>query len=410
MAQLSQKLDELFRRDRGRVVANLVRALGSIDAAEEAFQEAVLAALASWPTRGVPDNPAGWLMTSAKNWARDEVRHRRIVETKAPMMAENKAIAPSTVEAVSDDQLRLIFTCCHPALPLDSQVALTLKVIAGFSTEEIARAFVSAEATISQRIVRAKRTIEEKQLPYIVPERAELQERVASVLAVVYLIFNEGHVAREGALMRLDLQVEALRLARLLCDLLPAEPDVFGLFALIAFSCARAATRTDERGELLLLSEQDRARWDRALIKEGLVSLARARRIDQSASYVLQAEIAACHVTAPTWESTDWAAIVARYDELLALQPSPIVALNRAIALCMQVGPQSGLAALDQLEGALSHYHLFYATRADFRRRLGIDARADYERALALASNDEERRFLRRKLKTENDFSARRGN
>ncbi len=398
MAELSGTLDGIFRRDRGRVVANLVRALGSIDRAEEAFQEAVLAALATWPTRGVPDNPAGWLMTSAKNWARDELRHQRIVDAKAPMMAEEQMSAPSTVEAVSDDQLRLIFTCCHPALPLESQVALTLKVIAGFSTEEVARAFVCPETTIAQRIVRAKRTIEERRLPYEVPERAALQERVAAVLAVVYLVFNEGHVARAGALMRLDLQLEALRLARLLCDLLPNEPDVFGLFAMIAFSCARAATRTDERGELLLLHEQDRARWDRALIKEGLVALERARRIGAAGRYVLQAQIAACHVTAPAWEATDWGAIVARYDELLALEPSPVVALNRAIAVCMHAGPEAGLVALAELEGTLSHYHLFYATRADFRRRLGIDARADYERALALASNDEERRFLQRKL------------
>ncbi len=398
MAELSRTLDDVCRRDRSRVVAGLMRALGSLDAAEEAFQEAVLAALASWPARGVPDNPAGWLMTSAKNWARDRLRHERVVAAKAPMMAEDEMIAPSTVEAVSDDQLRLIFTCCHPALPLESQVALTLKVIAGFTTEEIARAFVCPETTIAQRIVRAKRTIEEEQLPYAVPERAALSERVESVLAVVYLIFNEGHVARSGALMRIDLQAEALRLARLLCDLLPTEPDVVGLFALIAFSCARAATRTGEHGELVLLSQQDRARWDRSLIKEGLIALARARRIGPTGRYVLQAEIAACHVTAPTWESTDFGAIVARYDELLALEPSPVVALNRAIALGPQLGPERGLAALAELEGALSRYHLFYATRADFRRRLGLDARADLERALALAGNDDERRFLERKL------------
>jgi RNA polymerase sigma-70 factor (ECF subfamily) len=399
VAELSQTLDEICRRDRSRVVAALVRALGSIDAAEEAFQEAVLAALATWPTRGVPANAAGWLMTAAKNWARDELRHRRVADDKAPLLTEDeKMIEPDSMEAVSDDELRLIFTCCHPALPLESQVALTLKVIAGFSTEEIARAFVCPEATIAQRIVRAKRTIEDKQLPYVVPARAALQERVAAVLAVVYLIFNEGHISRVGTLMRLDLQVEALRLARLLCDLLPREPDVFGLFALIAFACARAATRTDENGELLLLSQQDRGRWDRALIKEGLVALSRARRIDPSASYVLQAEIAACHVTAPLWESTDWGAIVAYYDELLALAPSAVVALNRAIALSMHAGPERGLLALAELEAALSHYHLFYATRADLRRRLGLDARADYERALALASNDDERRFLRRKL------------
>ena len=398
MAELSRTLDEVFRRDRGRVVAGLVRALGSIDAAEEAFQEAVLAALAAWPARGLPDNPAGWLTTAAKNWARDELRHRRIVDAKAPMLAEEEMTAPSAIEAVSDDQLRLIFTCCHPALPLESQVALTLKVIAGFTTEEIARAFVCPETTIAQRIVRAKRTIEDKQLPYVVPERAALPERVAAVLAVVYLVFNEGHVSRAGPLMRLDLQVEALRLARLLCDLLPGEPEVFGLFAIVAFGCARAATRTGDDGALLLLSQQDRSRWDRALLKEGFVALSRARRIGPAGGYVLQAEIAACHVAAATWEETDWAAIVACYDELLALEPSPVVALNRAIALSLHEGPERGLAALAGLEDALAQYHLFYATRADFRRRLGLDARADYERALALANNDDERRFLQRKL------------
>jgi len=400
VAELSHTLDEVFRRDRGRVVAQLVRFLGSIDAAEEAFQEAVLSALATWPERGVPDSPSAWLMTAAKNHARDAQRHRRIVDAKAPIIlwAENPMSNPETFESVGDDQLRLIFTCCHPALPLEGQVALTLKLIAGFSTEEIARAFLCPETTIAQRIVRAKRTIDEKQLPYEVPGRAELPERVASVLAVVYLVFNEGHTSRAGALMRLDLQREALRLARLLCDLLPDEPEVFALFALIAFGCARSATRTDGRGELVLLSEQDRSRWDRSLIKDGLVALERARRIGSRASYVLQAEIAACHAIAPAWDETDWVAILDAYDELYALDPSPVVALNRAVALCMHEGPAAALAALAELEEPLSRYHHFYATRADFRRRLGLDATDDYQRALELAENDDERRFLRRKL------------
>jgi RNA polymerase sigma-70 factor, ECF subfamily len=397
VAELSHTLDEVFRRDRGRVVAQLVRLLGNIDAAEEAFQEAVLSALATWPERGVPESPAAWLMTAAKNHARDAQRHRRIVETKAPILADPMS-SPETFESVADDQLRLIFTCCHPALPPESQVALTLKLIAGFSTEEIARAFLSPETTIAQRIVRAKRTIDEKQLPYEVPGRAELPARVASVLAVVYLVFNEGHTSRTGPLMRLDLQREALRLAHLLCDLLPDEPEVFGLFALIAFGCARAATRTDGHGRLLLLSEQDRSRWDRSLIKDGLVALARARRIGPRGSYALQAEIAACHATAPAWEATDWAAIVGVYDQLQALAPSPVVALNRAIALGMHAGPEAALAALAELEEPLERYHLFYAARADFRRRLGLDATGDYQRALELAQNDDERRFLSRKL------------
>jgi RNA polymerase sigma-70 factor, ECF subfamily len=400
VAELSHTLDELFRRDRGRVIAQLVRLVGSIDAAEEAFQEAVLSALATWPERGVPDSPSAWLMTAAKNHARDQQRHRRVVDAKAPVIpwAENSMSNPETFESVADDQLRLILTCCHPALPPESQVALTLKLIAGFSTEEIARAFLCPETTIAQRIVRAKRTIDEKRLPYEVPGRAELPERVASVLAVVYLVFNEGHTSRVGALMRLDLQREALRLARLLCDLLPDEPEVFALFALVAFGCARAGSRTDERGELVLLSEQDRSRWDRSLIKDGLVALERARRIGSRASFVLQAEIAACHATAPAWAETDWAAILRAYDELYALDPSPVVALNRAVALCMHEGPAAALSLLAELEEPLSRYHHFYATRADFRRRLGLDATDDYRRALELAENDDERRFLKRKL------------
>ena len=271
-------------------------------------------------------------------------------------------------------------------------------MVAGFTTEEIARAFLSPEKTVAQRITRAKQTIEEKQLPYEVPDRAELPERLASVLAVIYLVFNEGHTTREGSLMRLDLQKEALRLGRVLCDLLPNEPEAFGLFALIAFSCARAATRTDERGELLLLSQQDRARWDRPMIKEGLMALERARRLGGRESYVLQAEIAACHATAPAWESTDWSRILRCYDELLALDPSPVVALNRAVAVCMHAGPAEGLAALAELEAPLARYHLFYALRADFRRRLGEDARDDYRRALELAGNESEQSFLRRQI------------
>jgi RNA polymerase sigma-70 factor (ECF subfamily) len=398
--ELTRALDDVVRHEKGRVVGALVRILGTIDAAEEAFQEAVIAALATWPAGGIPHNPAAWLTFTAKNHARDAARHRRIVERKAALLVEPEAMAPETIQPVGDDELRLVFTCCHPALTLESQVALTLKVVVGFSTEEIARAFLSPEKTISQRILRAKRTIEEKQLPYEVPDRKELPERLGSVLAVVYLLFNEGHTTRQGPLMRLDLQTEALRLARVLCDLLPSEPEVFGLFALIAFSLARASTRTDERGDMLLLSEQDRTRWDRAMIKEALMALEHARRLGGRGSYVLQAEIAGHHATAPTWESTDWACILRLYDELLARAPSPVVALNRAVAICMHEGPAEGLAALAALEEPLSTYHLFHAMRADFRRRLGLvrDAREDYRRALELAGNESERRFLRRQI------------
>jgi RNA polymerase sigma-70 factor (ECF subfamily) len=398
LEELSETLDAVFRREKGRVVGALVRALGSIDAAEEAFQEAALAALPSWGAGGVPRSPAAWLTTAAKNFARDAARHERIVERKAPLLVESDRLTPEALEPIADDELRLIFSCCHPVLSIDSQVALTLKVVAGFTTEEIARAFLSPEKTISQRILRAKRTIEEQRLPYQVPEPNELPERLAAVLSVVYLVFNEGHTTREGPLMRLDLQAEAFRLARLLCDLLPREPEVFGLFALIAFSVARAETRTGEHGELLLLSEQDRSRWDRAMIKEGLMALQRARRLEGRGSHVLQAEIAACHVTAETWDSTDFGRILGVYDDLLDLVPSPVVALNRTVAVCMHEGPERALAALAELEAPLASYHLFFALRADFRRRLGQDSRADYARALELSSNESERSFLRRRI------------
>ena len=398
MAELNHALEDVFRREKGRVVGGLVRLLGNLDAAEEAFQEAVLAALLAWRASGTPSNPAAWLTTAAKNYARDAARHRRIVDRMAPLLVEDDRIAPATLASIADDELRLIFTCCHPVLTLDTQVALTLKVVAGFSTEEIARAFLCPEKTIARRLTRAKQTLEEERVAYVVPERAELRERLAPVLAVVYLCFNEGHTTREGPLMRLDLQAEALRLARVLCDLLPDEAEVFGLYALLAFGVARAATRTDERGELLLLSEQDRSRWDRAAIKEGLVALQRARRLGGGESYVLQAEIAACHATAPTWEATDWVRILRAYDELLAVAPSPVVAMNRAVAICTLEGPAAALATLAPLEAELATYHLFYALRADFRSRLGEDGRDDYRHALELAGNESERAFLRKKI------------
>jgi RNA polymerase sigma-70 factor (ECF subfamily) len=397
LAELSATVADIVRREKVRVVAALVRRLGSIDAAEEAFQEAVLAALPSWRD-GLPTNPGAWLTTTAKNHARDAARHQRIVATKSAQLSEQDMALPELPDSFSDEQLRLIFTCCHPALTPDSQIALTLKVVAGLTTEEIARAFLCPEKTISQRITRAKKTIEERQLPYEVPERAELTVRLGPVLAVVYLVFNEGHTTREGALMRLDLQTEALRLARLLCDLLPNESEVFGLFALIVLSLARADTRTNEAGDLLLLSEQDRSRWDRRAIKEGLLALQRASRLGGAGVYTVQAAISACHAIAPTWEDTDWNRILRLYDELVALAASPVVALNRAVAVCMHSGPDAGLDALSELEAELSSYHLFFALRADFRSRAGQDPQADYERALSLASNESERRFLRRKI------------
>ncbi|HSN25572.1 MAG TPA: DUF6596 domain-containing protein [Kofleriaceae bacterium] len=377
------------------MVGALLRLCGSLDAAEEAFQEAVVAALATWPAQGVPANPAGWLVTTARNKARDARRHAAVVDAKAPLLEEEPMHAD--VETIRDDQLRLIFTCCHPELARDAQVALTLKVIAGFSIEELARAFLVPEVTMAQRIVRAKKLVEQRALVYAVPGPRELPERLAAVLEVIYLIFNEGHTARAGALVRLDLQAEALRLGRLLQDTLPREPEVDGLVALMAFGAARAATRTDDAGNLLLLAEQDRARWNVPLIEEGLLALARARKVGRGL-YTLQAEIAAAHVSAPAWEATDWRHILACYDALLAATGSPVVALNRAIALAMADGAEAGLAALDELAEPLARYHLFYATRADLLRRLGRDPRADYARALELVTNDAERAFLQRRL------------
>jgi RNA polymerase sigma-70 factor (ECF subfamily) len=397
---LIPSLDEVVRRDKRRVVGALVRALGSLDVAEEAFQEAVLAALPRWKSGAPPSNPAAWLTTTAKNFARDAGRHARVVEKRAPLLHHEEAVELPPLEILGDDELRLIFTCCHPVLTLDSQVALTLKVVVGFTTDDIARAFLSPEKTIAQRITRAKKSIEDARVPYEVPERAELPARLDAVLAVVYLIFNEGHTARSGALMRHDLQTEALRLSRALSDLLPNEPEIFGLYALVALSIARAETRADDQGALVLLEDQDRSRWNRPRIKEGLLALQRARRLRGSGTFAIQAEIAACHATAPTWEATDWARILASYDALLAISPSPVVALHRTVAVCMTLGPAAASAALAPLERDLAGLHLFHALRADYRRRLGEDARADYRRALELATNDAERGFLERRLRT----------
>ena len=313
--------------------------------------------------------------------------------------------ARDTIDTVSDDYLRLIFTCCHPALSTDNQIALTLKVVAGFSTEEIARAFVCSEATVSQRILRAKQTIEDKSLGYARPEHKDLGERVGAALAVLYAMFNEGHTGRSGPLMRLDLQSEALRLARLLCDLVPREPEAFGTLAIMAFGAARAHTRVDDEGLPILLASQDRSRWNRELLREGLMALRRARSLGGRGPYVLQAEIAAAHVMAPKWESTDWATIVAAYDELAEVSPSPVVALNRAVAVSMHAGPSAGLVALTALERPLADYHLFYAARADMVERAGGDPQPDLERAISLAMNEGEKRLLERRLR---DWLARR--
>jgi RNA polymerase sigma-70 factor (ECF subfamily) len=398
VADLKSVVEETARRERGRIVGGLLRLSGSLDAAEEAFQEAALAALEAWKEQP-PANPGAWLMTAAKNSARDARRRRATFESKAPLLAEDEDVdRTDDIDRVSDDHLRLIFACCHPALSRDNQVALTLKVVLGFSTEEIARAFVCSEASVSQRILRAKQALEDEGAAYAIPARDEVGERVAAAAGVVYAMFNEGHTSRAGALMRLDLQAEALRLARALADLVPREAEVFGLLAILAFGAARAHTRVDAEGAPILLDAQDRSRWNRELVREGLMALQRARTLGGRGPYVLEAEIAALHVTASAWERTDWAAIVACYDALAAIAPSPIVGLNRAVALAMRDGPVAGLAALRDLERPLDGYHLFYATRADLLARAGKDPRPDLRKALSLATNDGERVLLERRL------------
>lgn len=398
-----EALEALFRRERAPIVAALYRLGGSLDAAEEAFQDAVVQALALWPKQGQPDRPGAWLGVVAKNQLLQGHRQRGLQASKSLLLPDpelGSAPGPeSGAGALADDMLRLIFVCCHPELAQEAQVALTLRVVSGLTTEEIARAFLSPEATVAQRIVRAKRTIEERKLAYAVPGRRDLGARISSVLAVVYLIFNEGHTAHSGGLMRIDLQHEALRLSQLLGDLLPTEPDVFGLQAIIAFGVARAETRVDAEGGLLLLSEQDRTRWNRSLIVEGLVALQHARGLDGGGGYVLQAEIAACHATAPEWAATNWSRILRAYDALLELNASPVVALNRAVAVAMRDGPEAGLQALSGIEEALRDYAPFYATRADLRRRCQEDPHSDYQRALELTRNTSERRFLERRLR-----------
>jgi len=305
VADVTAIVGDTVRTERGRILGGLLRLYGTLDAAEEAFQEAALAALQAWRDQ-VPSNPGAWLMTAARNSAQDARRRRSLAEAKAPLLVGDDVDSRDTVDTVSDDYLRLIFTCCHPELSIDNQIALTLKVVAGFSTEEIARAFVCSEATVSQRILRARQTLVEKRIGYAIPERDDLAGRVSAVLGVVYAMFNEGHTGQSGPLMRLDLQAEALRLTRMLCDLLPREPEAFGALAIIAFGAARAHTRVDEEGLPVLLAAQDRSRWNQELVREGLMALRRARSLEGRGPYVLQAELAAVHVTAPTWESTDW--------------------------------------------------------------------------------------------------------
>ena len=408
-------VERIFRENYGRAVAVLVRLLGDNDAAEEAVQDAFLTAVQRWPTDGVPPSPAGWIVTTARNRAIDRLRREstRVDRYRQaallmypppspsgpPPLAAPDDVAPEG--PVPDDRLRLIFTCCHPALAMATQVALTLRLLGGLSTAEIARAFLVPEPTMAQRLARAKAKIRDARIPYRVPADADLPDRVRAVLAVVYLIFNEGYTASSGErLVREDLCAEAIRLGRLLAELLPDEPEVQGLLALLLLTDARRAARATPGGDLVPLADQDRGRWDRDRIAEGQAIVRRCLRRNQPGPYQVQAAIAAVHSDAPTAAATDWRQIVALYDQLLALAPSPVVALNRAVAVAEVEGPAAALALVDGLD--LDGWYLFHAVRADLLRRLGRPAEAApaYQAAIARTANAAERAFLEGRLRT----------
>jgi RNA polymerase sigma-70 factor (ECF subfamily) len=404
---LREQIEEIYRSESRRVLATLIRLLGDFNLAEDALQDAFIVALKQWPQDGIPGNPRSWLISTGRFKAIDKLRRRSRFDESLTILAEQietktEGRQEPDTQAIADDQLRLIFTCCHPALSLDARVALTLRAVCGLTTEEIAHAYLKPVPTVAQRIVRAKAKIRDARIPYQVPSQADLPERLDAVLQVIYLVYNEGYLASSGTVLtRTDLSGEAIRLGRLLVELLP-EPEVMGLLALMLLNESRRLARTSPEGDLVLLADQDRTRWDQDLIAQGLALVDRAFSTQRLGPYTLQAAISALHAKAPSVEETDWGEIVGLYNLLLRITPSPVVELNRAVAVAMRDGPSTGLTLIDGIlkRGDLADYHLAHAARADLCRRLGRreEAKAAYKRALSLTQQEQERRFLEKRL------------